>query len=325
MIAKENVLVLSAGRRVELVQAFQNAGQRLQINSKVFATDMNPRLSAACHLADGSFKVSRVTAGDYIEELLRLCTENDVGLVVPTIDTELHLLAKKIDEFSKIGVNLIISSADLIEICRDKRESNKVFGELGIDCPKIYDLKNIVFPCFCKPYDGSCSIGAQVLHSSAMLTDELVHDEKNMFMELVDKSYCEYTIDAYYDASSKLVCIVPRERIEVRGGEVSKGATRKNFVYEKMLPALSNLRGARGCVTVQVFANPETEEIKGLEINPRFGGGYPLADAAGAHYAEFLLREYFMGEKISFFEDWEDNLLMLRYDAKVVVNENSTL
>ncbi|RTZ49695.1 hypothetical protein EJ377_05105 [Chryseobacterium arthrosphaerae] len=57
----------------------------------------------------------------------------------------------------------------------------------------------------------------------------------------------------------------------------------------------------------------------GIEINPRFGGGYPLSYLAGANYPEWLLKEYFMGHDIPYFEDWEDNLLMLRYDDEVLV------
>ena len=59
------------------------------------------------------------------------------------------------------------------------------------------------------------------------------------------------------------------------------------------------------CDTIQVFGNPITEEVFGLEINPRFGGGYPLAAEAGARYGEWLIREYIHDEDIRFFESWK--------------------
>jgi len=92
-----------------------------------------------------------------------------------------------------------------------------------------------------------------------------------------------------------------------------------------LIERLKRLDGARGCVTVQVFGDPDTQRVKALEINPRFGGGYPLAQAAGAEFPDWLIREYFLGETVNFFDRWEENLIMLRYDAKVVVRENETL
>lgn len=76
----------------------------------------------------------------------------------------------------------------------------------------------------------------------------------------------------------------PRERIEVRSGEISKSATRRNFVYDHLLAGLPGLAGARGCITLQRFANEATGRFAGIEINPRFGGGFPFSYSAGANY-----------------------------------------
>lgn len=319
MIDKYNILVLSAGRRVELVQEFQQALKTHFPKAKVFTTDLYPELSAACQISSEGFKAPRVSSLEYIDFLLELCISNKIGLVIPTIDTELQVLANNREKFEAMGINIIISSPALIEVCRDKRKTAETYSNLNISQPEIYEKAHISFPCFCKPYDGSCSIGALPLFTPDMLTEELLRDEKNMFMELVGKEYSEYTIDVYYDRNGKLSCLLPRERIEVRGGEVSKGATRKNYVYEYLRYRLEDLKGARGCITAQVFANPDNEIIKALEINPRFGGGFPLSHAAGADYADWLIREYLLDEKIDFFDGWEDNLIMLRYDAKVLV------
>lgn len=323
MNSKTNILILSAGRRVELVQVFQEALKKHFPESKVYTTDLYPDISAACQVSDASFKAPRVTSDEYINFLIDICTNHKIGLVIPTIDTELIVLAKNKEKFNKIGTTVVIASQNLVEACRDKRESAKIFTSLAIDQPEIYDRDDIKFPCFCKPYDGSCSIGAMPIFNKDMLTNDILSDERNMFMELIGKEYKEYTIDAYYNKQGKLCCLVPRERLEIRAGEVSKGATRKNFVYKYLLNKLDKLKGGMGCITVQVFANPETESIKSLEINPRFGGGYPLAHAAGANYPEWLIQEYLLNKNIEFFDNWEDNLLMLRYDAKVIVHDKN--
>lgn len=323
MNSKSNILVLSAGRRVELVQAFQQAVQKHIPTAKVYTTDLYPDISAACQVADAFFKAPRVTSAEYIDFLLDLCQQHGIGLVVPTIDTELIVLSNNKEKFDAIGTTAVIADKNLVMACRDKRETAKIFASLEIDQPEIYNRESIKFPCFCKPYDGSCSIGAMALFSEEMLTNDILADDRNMFMELIGKEYKEYTVDAYYNKIGKLCCLVPRERLEIRAGEVSKGATRKNFVYDYLLNKLDKLEGAIGCITVQVFANPETESIKSLEINPRFGGGFPLAHAAGADYPEWLIKEYLLGQEIKFYDGWEDNLLMLRYDAKVIVHDKN--
>jgi carbamoyl-phosphate synthase large subunit len=62
-----------------------------------------------------------------------------------------------------------------------------------------------------------------------------------------------------------------------------------------------------------------------LEINPRFGGGFPLSNAAGADFTDWLIKEYLLGQKLPFYDLWSSDLVMLRYDAKVIVNATESL
>ena len=82
---------------------------------------------------------------------------------------------------------------------------------------------------------------------------------------------------------------------------------------------MSHIDGCVGCICLQIFYNPKTEDVVGIEVNPRFGGGYPQSYVAGANYPELLIREYFRKEKIEYTEDWKDNLIMLRYDDAIFV------
>jgi len=317
----KNILLLSAGRRVELVQTFASAIRDRGIGAKMLATDFCPELSAACQVVDTPLKAPRVTDSSYIDFLIAACRSHNIGLVVPTIDTELILLAQHRESFAADGVDIIISDESLVRDCRDKRLTASLFGKLDISTPRIYERSAIEFPCFAKPFDGSCSIGASIVRSPSNITEAMLLDDKLMFMEFVDESHIEFTVDAYYDLHGELICFVPRQRIEVRGGEVSKGVTRRGFVYDYLLPRLRALKGARGCITLQLFVNPETQRCAALEINPRFGGGYPLSYSAGANYPGWLIDEYMLGKKLPFFDGWETDLLMLRYDAKVLVHD----
>jgi carbamoyl-phosphate synthase large subunit len=316
-----NILITSAGRRVDLVDSFKIESRKLDRKLKVFCVDLNPELSPACQVADSYFLAPSVTSDEYISFLKQLCIENFITLIVPTIDTELLILSKHREEFLGHGINIVISDSIIIEECRDKNYTSNLLKTIDINTPIIYNAKKIKYPCFVKPYDGSSSLGAFALNDESMLTEDILKNPKNMFMELVPKSYDEYTVDVYFDKSGNLKSLVPRLRIETRAGEVSKGLTSKGSVYDYLKVRLSNLKGARGCITLQLFVNLKEWSFKAFDINPRFGGGYPLSYAAGANFPKMLIQEYILEEGLDFIDDWEDNLLMLRYDSKILIHD----
>jgi carbamoyl-phosphate synthase large subunit len=317
-----NILITSAGQRVSLVRAFQKELKELVPNAKVFTTDLNPKLSPACQIADQYFQVLPVNHENYIPELLSICLAHAIKIVVPTIDNELQILANNKEEFTANGVKIIVSEKELISQCRDKRLTNRLFNEKLIAIPIQYTADNYKFPVFIKPVDGSLSRGIGVASSEVELKHYDIYNDRIMMMEYIDPSkYSEYTIDAYYDQFSQLKCLVPRKRIQVRAGEVSKGLTKKNQVYNRLVKKFAYLNGAIGCLTIQVFYSESNNNLLGIEINPRFGGGYPLSYMAGANYPKYLLQEYLLEQSIPFNEDWENSLLMLRYDAEVLIND----
>jgi len=317
----KNILITSAGRRVELVESFKEEGRKLDVNLKVVCIDLNPELSPACQIADLYFRAPRVASREYIDFLKQVCVANSIALVVPTIDTELLLLSECREEFLRLGVNVAISDTPLIQACRNKNHTTGLLHAIGIDTPAIYNVNNLNYPCFVKPYDGSCSVGAFALNDKSMLTSDILDNPKNMFMELIPENYDEYTVDIYYNKFGILKSLVPRLRIETRAGEVSKGLTSKGIVYNYLKDKLRNLEGARGCITLQLFADLKENSFKAIEINPRFGGGYPLTYSAGANFTKMLIQEYLLEEEVDFLDDWEDNLLMLRFDSKVLIHD----
>jgi carbamoyl-phosphate synthase large subunit len=317
-----NILITSAGRRVSLVRAFKKVLLEFDPEGKVFTVDMKPDLSAACQVSDAFFSVPGVNDPDYCNIVSDICELNSINLIIPTIDTELIILSKNIDYFKNRGIQPIVSSPDVIMMCRDKRKTNEYFDSIGFPRAKEIDIHNPHFPIFAKPYDGSSSIGIEIIRKASDLKDSFLKNEKMMFLEYLNPSeYDEFTIDMYFDKNHFLKCAVPRERIEVRTGEVSKGVTRKNNIYDFVCKKFSFCKGFIGCITLQVFKNKISGEIIGIEINPRFGGGYPLSFIAKANFPEMIIKEYFFNEDLTFYEGWVENLLMLRYDDEIIVND----
>ena len=316
---RKNILILSAGRRVELVRCFTAARDLLLANAKVFATDLNPSLSSACQVADQSFATPRANAAEFADFIQEIASAHNIGLIIPTIDTELLPLAKIKAKLATQGTHISISDVSFIEQCRDKTQSGGVFEAIGVRYPKLMDWDNPIFPAFAKPVSGSSSKGAMLLQDGTRLGELRQASEAYMLMEYIGPPYKEYTVDAYFDLASQLKCFVPRLRLDVRAGEVSKGITLRHGLYEILKTGLKNWRNVNGCITIQVFYDEVQNDVVGLEINPRFGGGYPLTHQAGAKFVNWLVAETLLGKAPEAFDAWENKLLMLRYDAAVWV------
>jgi len=313
-----NVLILSAGRRVELVNCFKSARDRLGIYGKVFAADISIT-APALYFADEHFIIPRISEDNYIDALIRLSNDNNIALIVPTIDTELCKLAEnktRIESESKAKV--LISDYESITICFDKHKTARFFEQHGFDYPKVITDKDIQthnykFPLFIKPENGSSSINAFRVNNEQELQFFMQYIENPILQECV--SGTEYTVDCFSDFDGNILSIVPRIRLVTRGGEVLKGKTDKNERIIDNVKKLVNLFGFIGQTTVQCFLCDNCA-IKYIEINPRFGGGAPMSIYAGADSCEKLYR-LLCGEKLEFGDDWEDGVVYSRFDNSV--------
>ncbi len=316
-----NVLISSAGRRVSLLEAFRIDAYELMTGSQIFACDMNPELSAACQRSDGSFAIPRVDDPKYIPTLLAECERRNITMIVPTIDPELPVLAAHRGELAERGIHAVASDLELIRQMGDKCETPQRMSDFGIESPATISPDELRFPAFVKPREGSSSDGICLARSEDDLRPEHLDERSFIIQEYMrPEEFDEITVDLYYDRNSQLKCLVPRLRIEVRAGEVSKGRTIRDKVYDFLLERVGVWPGARGCLTFQVFASKDRTDIRAIEVNPRFGGGYPLSHAAGVRFPRWLMQEYVLEEEVPFFDEWERDLLMLRYDESVLVH-----
>lgn len=319
---KGNILILSAGRRVSLVKAFKESAARTGLMIEIHTGDAKPELSSACSISDSSVQLPYISHADFIPFLLRYCESNNIGIIIPTIDTELLILSQHLSAFSAIQTNVLVSDFAFIQKCRNKRLIHQFFEEHQIAVAREMNKKEMTYPAFIKPIDGSSSTHIYYAPEAKYLPPFVLEDDRFMALEYLDrKQHDEYTIDTYYNKEGLLCCAVPRKRIETRGGEISKGYTDKNFLVAFTRDKFNQMTGWRGCITMQFFVHKETSKVTGIEINPRFGGGYPLSYLAGADFPLWIIKEYILNEEINWFNEWEDHLLMLRYDDEILIHE----
>ncbi|TGV01584.1 ATP-grasp domain-containing protein [Flavivirga rizhaonensis] len=317
-----NILITSAGRRVSLVKAFIKELKLIDEQGQVFVTDALPELSAAAQVAHKAFEICKIDSNRYIDVLYKICIKNKVEVIIPTLDTELLILSENHEKFLEANIKIVLSDKALIKKSGNKLKTHKLFEKIGVGTSKIYSKNKYKLPLFIKPKNGSNSSENYIIKNKNQISKYMLESRSLCFFEYLDHDlYDEYTCDLYYSKASDLKCVIPRKRIEIRAGEVSKGITKKNEVKTFLERNFSSLNGARGCITVQVFMHKVNKEIKGIEINPRFGGGFPLSYLAGGNYPKWIIWEYILNKNLDYYDDWKADLLMLRYDDEILVND----
>jgi carbamoyl-phosphate synthase large subunit len=319
-----NLLISAAGRRVSLLESFRASLEELSVPGVVWAGDTS-RHSAAAQRADRRTLVPPATSGEFIPFMTEVVRANDIKLIIPTIDTELQAYATHREAFAALGCTVAISGAESVEIASDKRLTHRWLRAHGFptiqQCTSdaaLADASTLRFPLIVKPARGSASAGVARIDTPDALqrwggAPDFVVEEMAPGVE--------FTVDAYVTMDGRCLEVVPRQRLETRAGEVSKGVTRRVAQIEQTVRSIvERLPAAFGCITVQLFFDAATGRIAVIEINPRFGGGFPLSWAAGARFPAMLISECLGRPYAS--PSWRADLVMLRYDDAVFVDEH---
>lgn len=320
------VLVTSAGRRVALMRCLADSVRQLGLEPRLIAAEMNPARSSAARLADTSGVVSRCTAFGYVDELVSLARAHSAKLLVPTIDTELAVLAANKSRLETAGLHVAVSSPEVVALARDKIAFMRFCESAGATVPATVSAEEfdagrhgLKFPLIFKPFAGSRSIGISKARSPEEVPT-LDRPQEYMVQELWHGR--EFTVNIFVGRDGLLKSAVPHERLEVRDGEVSKGITRKVPVILETATRIGTALGKIGAYGPLCFQGILRDDgaFAVFELNARFGGGYPLAHDAGAHFSKWLIEDA-LGLPSSANDQWKENRLMLRYDDAVFVDE----
>ena len=315
------ILFTSVGRRVELMQAFRKAADELGVNLTIIGADITES-APALFFCDEAKMVCRIKEPGYIPQLLEICETEKIDCLIPTIDTDLLLLAENKEKFEAIGTKVLISAVDKVKLCRDKRYTADYFMSVGLKSPVPVDdasKYSLGYPAFIKPKDGSSSIDAYKVNSAQEL--EEYAKKVNDYIVQPFISGREFTIDIFCDYEGNPVYITPRERLAVRAGEVLKTQIcQDDTMIKEMLDLIMDYKPC-GQITVQLIQDEVTGENYYIEINPRFGGGAPLSIKAGADSAKAVIR-MLNGEKLEYVpKAARDKAVYSRFDQSICVDD----
>ena len=311
-----NILFTCAGRRTYLLKYFK---ENLAEDDKIVATDM--QLSApALQLADIKVQVPAVYDPKYVDITLGICRQYAIEALISLNDLELPILAENKALFEAIGVKVIVSDPKVIDICFDKYKTAQWTESIGLNAPKTYvrlaDAKKalaageIAFPLFMKPRWGSGSIGLETIDDmeeleiyyhllmkkikKTILATASVGDEYIMIQEKLTGK--ELGLDVMNDLQGNNVGVSVKQKLAMRAGETDKAITIDLPEVREMGRIIGENLKHIGNLDVDIMQRANGDYCV-LELNPRFGGGYPFSYEAGVNMPLAIIK-WLRGEEV---------------------------
>lgn len=311
-----NILFTCAGRRTYLLKYFK---EQLAGEGKIIGADMQmsaPALSAA----DIKEKVPAVYADDYIDRVLDICKRDCVDVLISLNDLELPILSASKARFDEIGVKAVVSSKRVIDICFDKLKTAQYVLSLGLKTPKTYVKLNeafnalqtgeLKFPVVLKPRWGSGSIGIEFVENKeellsvfellqlkikkSILSNASGSEDYILIQERIEGQ--EYGLDVMNDLQGNHIAVSVKHKLAMRAGETDKAETVDNPKVHEIGRIVGTNLGHIGNLDMDVLER--NGEYFVLELNPRFGGGFPFSYEAGVNMPKAII-EWAKGHKVN--------------------------
>jgi carbamoyl-phosphate synthase large subunit len=308
------VLFTCAGQRVDIVTAFRRAG------ATTIATDLD-QLAPALYHAEHRALVPPVDDFGYIGALRDLVALHDVKLIVPLTDLDHVILAQSRTELAPAVV--LVPDEETSERCGDKYLAHRFFEEQGIGTPPTWlptELPaDLPFPVLVKARRGFGSRHIYRAENPSELEFFLRYTKADSMVQALCHGV-EFSIDVFCDLEGRCVAAVPRTMIESKGGESIKGMTIKDGDLIEFARTVSEALHIIGPANVQCFREPDGE-LQATDVNPRFGGGFPLPTAAGSRYPELAIA-LANGETLEpRFGEFRENVVMTRFFSQVILED----
>lgn len=308
---KITVLMLGGARRVSLAELLIRSGKRLGYEVKIVSYELQYQVPIAT--------VGKVVTGlkwtdpGVVDDIVRVCTEYEIKIILPFVDGAISIAALCKAKMPHVFVP--VSDVEISEKMFDKILAAEEFKKAGIPIPTTYSVLSAEMPVIAKPRFGSASRGIRIFNNM----DELMHLESlsdYLLQEYIEHRK-EYTVDCYVSCKGEVLVTVPRERLEVMGGEVTRTVTcRIPELHEMSLEVIEKFK-LRGPVTLQYLYDEHSGRYLLMEVNPRLGGGVICSIYAGAPITDYILREALQCE-VQPCTDWADHTLMARYQKETI-------
>ncbi len=279
-----NTLLINPGRRNYFVKYFLDLSKRY--NLKIYLIDPNKNIP--------SFKVSPKTKNFKCPELKnkkafkiflrKFIKKNKIKVVFPFSEYEQEVLSLEKDYYKKRGVEIIISNYKVIQICNDKINTHKFLNNLNINSPKLLAFKKIKkhLPIIIKKKKGSGSVHQTIIKDKKIIP---IKEDRNFIYQKFYNAQ-EYGMDILNDLEGNFLHYTVRKKIAMRAGDTDRAKVVNPKKFSKLAKNISQNLKHVGNLDIDFLLLKNKEIV--LDLNPRFGGGYPFTHEYGYNYIEKL-------------------------------------
>jgi carbamoyl-phosphate synthase large subunit len=321
------MVIGSAGRRLYLIDWFREAFADLGLDGRVVVTENDPS-SAAADYGDLARRLPRYADPDYGPALLELVDELRPSLFISVNDYELmhlHVATDLAEQLRARGV--LVPGVDRAWQlgCADKLRMAQLLEEIGVPTPRTVTGDD---------HEGIAQIAAEaeglvVKHRLGSASSGLALVTADGVAGAVDAAIAsapapadgsapsgqdvvvqprlpglEHGVDIVGDLhdAGALRAVLARRKVRMRAGETDKAISVDPAPFVANAERIARAAHLTGLVDVDMFL-ADGGEPSVIDINPRFGGGYPFVHLAGADVPRYYLSRA-LGLEID--EDWRE-------------------
>ena len=309
------VMFLGGARRVSFAELLKRSGKRIGYDVKIVSYELSDDVPIA--LEAKVVKGLKWSDPNVVDDIERVVHEYGVNTILPFVNGAIEIASICRDRMKDVFVP--VTDFEIASRLFDKVEAAKTFKEAGLPIPRTYSVISAQVPAIAKPRKGGSSRGIHIFHNM----EELMHlnELKNYIIQEYIQNYKEYTVDCYISRQGETLLTVPRERLEIMGGESTRTRTCRNEVLEKLSREVIDKFKLRGPVNIQFLHDLDADRYLLMEVNPRLGGGVICSIYAGAPITDYIIEES-LGVELQPCDDWASGTLMARYFKEAIFFEN---
>ncbi|MCH8550169.1 MAG: ATP-grasp domain-containing protein [Balneolaceae bacterium] len=325
---KLNILFTSVGRRGYLVKYFKD-----EIGEKgvVHAANSDDEATGLLY-ADRRIKSPLIYDDDYIPFLIQYCIEHQIDAIIPLFDIDLGKLSENRKDFANIGVSVVVSNENVVEICNDKWALQNFLKKRGYHfLPAYLELDKAVEHIqeietdsrfFIKPRFGMGSIANYKVENSDEMSMFYTYCKKQIsesYLKYSSKGHehsvliqkfikgTEYNLDVINDLKGNYQTTVVKKKLRMRCGETDAAEIVNIAQLEDLGRRISGDLEHIGNLDVDLLMHDDQPYV--IDMNARFGGGYPFSHLGGVNLPLAML--YWLDN-----ETPPDNLFKVQFGTK---------
>jgi len=296
-----NILLSCVGKRSYIVEYFKHA---MRGCGKIIGTS-NTAWTPAFQDCDESVILPPIGSEDYIPSVMETCRRYDVKGLLSFFDPDVFALSSHLTEFHAIGVVPVVPNYKAAIIAYDKLQTFSYLRDHSFLVPETTSEEGVAlewlksgrfqFPLVVKPRCGYGSINTFVANTTNELNAFYSYGKDMIIQQFVTGE--AFNVDGLGSLEGMPLVIVPWKKLLSRHGETERSVTVNFPELEELGAKLIEQVGIVGPFDGDFFVTNEGA-ICVLELNLRFGGGYPVSHLAGANFPELILRMIEGGEVI---------------------------